>query len=240
MLTCIYDAWGSKLGHANVSLMLEPVTEPELFTDYIHVAPDEEKAQKVIRSVREKLSNECYKWLYYISCSEETDKLDIMYRYLVKAFHTGPCILNMLQDRTISRAMEINRKVGNEAHLSREFMRFSSVDNQVYVAHFSPKADVLVMVAPYFCDRMPSEYWVIIDATRQLAAVHPKNSDYYLRELTDEEINEIKKAADTHDEFIALWKTYFESIAIKERENYKCQRSHFPLWMRKHVTEFLP
>ena len=44
ILTCIYDAWASKLGHRNLRLMLEPVLEPELFCDYIHTEPDEYSA----------------------------------------------------------------------------------------------------------------------------------------------------------------------------------------------------
>ncbi len=238
MMTCIYDAWASKLGHSNVLLQLEPVLEPELFMNYIHVDPDDNKAESVVRSVKSKLSNECFHLLFNVSCSELPEKLDLMYRFLVKAFHIGPVIVNMLQDPDVIHMSQISKRVGNEAHLSLEFMRFASVDNQVYVAHFEPKADVIMMVAPHFCDRMPSEHWIIIDSARNIAAVHPKDSPYYLRSLTEKEASQLKEASESHDIFINLWKTYFDSIAIKERENYICQRSHFPLWMRKHVTEF--
>ncbi len=54
ILTCIYDAWASKLGHRNLRLMLEPVRELELFCDYIHTEPDSEKVSKVIRSIRKR------------------------------------------------------------------------------------------------------------------------------------------------------------------------------------------
>ena len=60
ILTCIYDAWASKLGHRNLRLMLEPVLEPELFCDYIHTEPDSEKVSKVIRSIRKKISAEAW------------------------------------------------------------------------------------------------------------------------------------------------------------------------------------
>ena len=35
-----------------------------------------------------------------------------------------------------------------------------------------------------------------------------------------------------------LWKDFFNTIGIKERENYQCQRNLMPLWYRKHMTEF--
>lgn len=242
IMTCIYEAWASKLGADNIELQLEENVEPSLFNSYIHVDANEEKAESVVRTIHQKLDFECYHFIYYASCSEAPDKADLIYRFLRYAFYYGPCARNMLQNPVILRIMELNRKVSNEAHLSKEFTRFNAVcrDNQIiYVAHFEPKADVLLMIAPYFQDRMPSEYWIIVDAVRNIAAVHPTNSDYYLRVLEPQEAEELKEAANSDDEFTALWKTYFNAIAIKERENYICQRGHFPLWMRKHVTEFL-
>ena len=56
MMTCIYDAWAARLGHSNIRLMTEPVDEPELFCQYRHIDPNLEKCQKVIRSVRTKIS----------------------------------------------------------------------------------------------------------------------------------------------------------------------------------------
>ena len=34
ILTCIYEAWNSRLGYRNVRLMTEPVGNLELFCDY--------------------------------------------------------------------------------------------------------------------------------------------------------------------------------------------------------------
>ena len=36
ILTCIYEAWNSRLGYRNVRLMTEPVGNLELFCDYCH------------------------------------------------------------------------------------------------------------------------------------------------------------------------------------------------------------
>lgn len=47
ILTCIYEAWNSRLGYRNVRLMTEPVGNLELFCDYCHVEPDTEKAASV-------------------------------------------------------------------------------------------------------------------------------------------------------------------------------------------------
>ena len=42
----------------------------------------------------------------------------------------------------------------------------------------------------------------------------------------------------TDDEYTDLWKVFFETIAIKERTNSKCQNNLFPMWTRTHAVEF--
>jgi len=34
------------------------------------------------------------------------------------------------------------------------------------------------------------------------------------------------------------WKAFFETISIKERENYERQRGKVPLWIREDMVEF--
>ena len=35
-----------------------------------------------------------------------------------------------------------------------------------------------------------------------------------------------------------LWKTFFETVAIRERTNLNCQKNHLPLRFRPYMTEF--
>ncbi|WP_303394159.1 DUF4130 domain-containing protein, partial [[Ruminococcus] torques] len=35
-----------------------------------------------------------------------------------------------------------------------------------------------------------------------------------------------------------LWKRFFHSVSIKERENPKCQQAHLPFRYRGEMTEF--
>ena len=37
MMTCIYEAWASHLGHNNIKLRTEPIGTMELFCEYRHV-----------------------------------------------------------------------------------------------------------------------------------------------------------------------------------------------------------
>jgi len=239
MLTCIFDAWASGLGHDNVALQLEPLGQMDLLTEYIHVESDSLKAERVRNSIIRKISQAAYMWVYYASLSAEPDALDTIYRFLVLGFKVGAHVMSMLQEAAVMRMMELRRQVGNEAHLFREFIRFTSHNNILYTAHFEPKSNCILLVSQHFADRMISEYWMIIDDARGIAAVHNPNEQCYFRQLTDAELNTLSATEDIYDEFTMLWQEYFKTIAIKERENPTCQMNHFPKWMRKHATEFI-
>ena len=45
------------------------------------------------------------------------------------------------------------------------------------------------------------------------------------------------KAAE-EDSYEALWKIFFETEAIRERNNPACQQNHLPLRFRPYMTEF--
>ncbi|WP_230398711.1 TIGR03915 family putative DNA repair protein [Novisyntrophococcus fermenticellae] len=238
MMTCIYDAWDSKLGHKNIRLLTEPVGNLELFCDYLHVDADKKKTASVINSIQNKISFEAYQMVFRCAMSQVPDKLDVIYRFLLFGFTYGSKVVNMLQIPAVSAIFEVNRSVLNEAHQFQEFLRFTLMQDNVLVSHIEPRSDILTFLAPQFEDRMPSENWMIIDDNRKTAVVHPTNSEFYLTSLSNEEFDRLKLLEDHSDPYIDLWKGFFETIGIKERKNYKCQRNHIPLWCRKHVTEF--
>lgn len=238
MMTCIYDAWESKNGHKNIRLELEPLEQQELFCEYIHVEADEEKTKKVVRSVQMKISYEAYLQIYRAAMSYEVDRLDAIYRFLLLGFAYGREITKMLTQAPVMRILELSRKVSNEAHYFREFTRFTSVDRKVYISHIEPKCNVLAMAATHFADRMPSEYWIMIDDNRSLAAVHPRNEEFYLTTLSEYELAYFKDIEKERDEFTELWQEFFNTIGIEARKNPKCQRNMMPLWYRKHAPEF--
>lgn len=239
MMTCIYEAWASRQGHSNVKLMLEPVGNLELFCDYVHVSADPEKSQKVVRSIQNKISHSAYRMVYGAAMSFREDKLDWIYRFLVQGFARGALVMDLLQEPAVAAVFEINRKVMNEAHYFREFIRFAAVGNQFLVSHIEPKCNVLEFLAPNFADRMPSENWMIIDDSRHIAVVQSADQDYYLTELSDDEYDRLIQLRNRSDGYSDLWEGFFCSISIGPREDYRRQRRMLPIWYRKNMIEFV-
>ncbi len=98
---------------------------------------------------------------------------------------------------------------------------------------------MLTLVAPHFSDRLPSENWMILDDNRQLAVVHPADPPFYLTRLSPDEIERLSLTESTSDPYEELWKGFFTAIAIKERSNPDCQRTHLPLHYRDLICRNL-
>lgn len=62
IMTCIYEAWASHLGHNNIKLRTEPLGTMELFCEYRHVEADKEKTESVIRTIQQKISFVHIRW----------------------------------------------------------------------------------------------------------------------------------------------------------------------------------
>lgn len=240
MMTCIYNAWcwALKHGHENLRLEREPVYQGTLLDEYVHVDADAGKVEKVVRSIKNKISDQAYLYVFYAALSEEEAALDAIYRFLRIGFANGAKVCSMYTNEQVMRLLELKRRVGKEAHYFREFARFNLIGEDVYVCHLEPKNNVVLLVGEHFADRMPSEHWMIIDDNRRLAVVHPKDEENYMRYLTEEEFLKLCHSEDCEDEYTELWRTFFHAISIRERENKACQRNLFPVWMRKHAVEF--
>ena len=158
---------------------------------------------------------------------------------LLLGFKYGNAALDMVQYEAVMRNRKIRVRLGKEVEHFKEFIRFHEVGGGRYVAHIEPKSKLLMTLGPAFTDRMPSEHWMIVDDVHREALVHPKDAEYYIRYLTEEELKELAETEKIRDGYNNLWQVFFDSIAIEQRINPKCQRTLFPLWMRRHADEFI-
>ena len=87
ILTGVYDAWASRLGHEHVRLRSGEYEDLELFCEYTEVAPDLTKAGKVLRTIQTRLGEEAYEMIAYAAAYPHTGKADAIYRMIVVGLH---------------------------------------------------------------------------------------------------------------------------------------------------------
>jgi probable DNA metabolism protein len=234
IFTGIYKAWEAGTSHTDVRIQAE--TTMSFFEDYIQVETNDELAAKVASSIQQKLSSDVYHTVYQGCMSDDEKKASCIYHFLQKAFRVGPEILNHLQDNDVATLFELSRRVGRESHFYLEFTRFEELENGVLCCKINPKSNVVPSIANHFSDRLHCENWIILDTTRNLAAVHKAHQGFVLtNNITEESLSSFCGISKDELIFQQLWQRFFDTIAIKERVNPALQRNMMPLRYRKYM-----
>ncbi|MDF2485289.1 MAG: hypothetical protein K0R46_1457, partial [Herbinix sp.] len=197
IFTAIYQAWSSRLGHAN--LKIEEKSEGskysniELFAEYIAVDTNSELSNKVAKSIKDKISLEAYEMSCRVALSDYEGKADLIYRFLILGFAVGSTIIEHMSNEVVNMIFKVNKNVGNEAHHLMGFVRFSEQDNGLLTSIIHPKNNVLTLITPHFADRLPQERFLIYDANRRLAALHVPNTPWIIAEVPDIDQNRVRE-----------------------------------------------
>lgn len=207
-----------------------------LFSTWIDVETDADKAALTMQTIQKRLGMRVYDAVFHTLCHYDDGRANLLFHFLIKAFQTGPRIIDMLADPHVMSIFEYDRKVSNEAHFFIELMRFTAIPGALY-GRISPKCTVLPFICDHFVDRYYHENFIIYDETHQIAAVHKAGaSDFFLTDdpTMDVDMERFKE----QDPFTSLWGVFFDSVAIKQRDNERCQNTLLPKWYRKHLDEF--
>lgn len=240
IFSAVYAAWELKYGHENTVIQVTGFAGQniELFANYVHLAPDTEKAAKVLNTIRRICSDDIYERLFRAACADASDKGDAIYRYIQVALRMGNRVKNHLTDPAVVRVMELSRAVGNAEHHYLGFLRFIEIPGNILLARYAPKPRLTELIMPHFADRFPEERFVIWDTNRNVAGVHVPGQNYIMLTLTESQVAMLQSYTEDNMQAEQMWKAFVESISIKERENKKLQQNNIPLHFRTYMPEF--
>lgn len=191
-----------------------------------------DKARRVAHSIPEKIGREAQQLVRDAFLTALPQKEAVMLRFLLKGYHEGPDIVYRLGDDDVYALRQAVQHLGNEAHLLKGFIRFSDADG-VLVAEIEPKNQVLPVLAEHFIARFSGERFLIYDRTHHSALIYDRER---VRIIAVEKL-ELPPPGVEERAFRALWKQFYETIAIEARYNPRCQRTHMPLRYRGVMTE---
>ncbi|HIZ55248.1 MAG TPA: TIGR03915 family putative DNA repair protein [Firmicutes bacterium] len=232
LLNCIFTSYERR--EAPEIVAAEEGFQQGLWTRTERIATDPDKAIRMEKGIVQRAGREILEnmFLSFLSCRADKDVW--IYRYARMAMKAGRQLQNMLTDSSVMTVADMVRKVGNEKVRMIEFIRFSEMENGVYYAEIGPDNDVLSLIMPHFTDRLSCIPFIIRDRKRNAAALYDTREWY----ITDASGMHLPSYAEDEAEFRRLWKRFFQTIAIRERANYICQRGHLPLKYRRYMTEF--
>lgn len=236
----IYDAWKLNLEGEQVGVSLKHALLQELFCEYLEVEESERKAAAVENLIKKHLGDEAYWHLYHAILAEDEDKGDAVLGMMIEAKRIPDSrkIMDHLSHPKVQRVFELSRKVSNEAHSYKEFVRFRELNSGVLFAKINPKNQVLTCIAEHFSNRLPLENWLIYDETHHMVLLHRERTQWVLVVGEEIDLTKTKCLSEEERRVEKLWKGFTESISIKERENPKLQRQHLPIRYRENMIEF--
>lgn len=243
ILTAVYVAWDSKVGHRNVEIRTEDPENMELFCVYHTVASDITKAEKVLNTIKKRLGEEITEYICYAACAESKEKGTAVYATLVDCLSVhgasyGKHHLENMKNPFVRKVIELHRTVWYEYHHYLGFLRFKQITEQVLFGTITPKNDILIFLQEHFSDRFSAEYWIIYDNKRKKALLHEPHSACSIYSGTDQLLEQLSAAEDMEQDYEQLFQQFCSSISIAERTNTSLQRQNLPLRFREHMVEF--
>ena len=228
-LSCVFDSYAHKEIPAGFSS-----GEDDVYTlfDSRRVSTDPGHAARVLRKIAA-LSPEAAVLLQrgFLTCLPEKELH--LFRLIAKLLREGPGFLRNRSDGTLFPVIRAVQHLNGEVHLLKGFVRFSDLGG-VLGGEIEPKNRVLPVLGGHFSARFHNERFFLYDRTHKEALFHVPGQSV-IRPLADFQMAPPDEA---EARCRLLWKRFYDTIAIRERENPRLRMSNMPKRYWGTMTEF--
>ncbi|MCL2368692.1 MAG: TIGR03915 family putative DNA repair protein [Oscillospiraceae bacterium] len=231
LLCCVYESYYEKELPALIFRYEEP---QETLFPVKEIVTDQGAMEKVERSIAKSISKEALRLVRLCYLSQMENKEITILHFLRMGYKIGPRVTNMLAHDVVGAITKSAQNVQGESHFYKEFLRFSEY-NGALVAIIEPKNFVLPMISAHYCDRFPSEQLLIYDKSHKYALLYQGGRP----ELVQLDHLELPEADAEERQYRALWKQFYNTIAIEGRINPKRRMGHMPKRYWAQLTEFM-
>ncbi|MDW8801770.1 TIGR03915 family putative DNA repair protein [Clostridium sp. A1-XYC3] len=199
------------------------------------ISTEYDKFNRVYNSIVEKLNDEVLTNLYYLYLSDIPDSDSLALKYLKLCYKYGINVNLAKNNDIIILVDKYIRRVTLEAHRFTGFVRFKEIAPLSFYASIEPDHNILPIILNHFTERFSDQNFIIHDLKRELAIVYNKKFPI----ITDfkKEDSKVFTSSLADDEFEALWKTFYNSVNIKERKNHRLRNLFMPRRYWTHLTE---
>ena len=229
LLTAVFDAY-SRRSFPDL-LLAEGEPFPLFYDEAVTICTDDAKVDRVWKGLQKRLSAMALSVITVTWLSELPEADMLLFRYIRKAID-------------VLEVSKVWKKVTNERLRVIQFLRFQKAADGTFFAAVKPVYNVLPLTLPHLKDRFADQCWLLYDLKREYGYY------YDLKEATEVRFEEKEahllsgllgeELMDADEKlFQQMWKTYFKSIAIKERLNPKLHRQHMPARFWKYMPEKL-
>lgn len=239
LLTIAFDCYISKQIPSDI--VFEKHYIGNFLNTAIYIKTNKEKAKRIWNGLYLNVSFDALYNCYYAFLSCRKSKEINVLKYILNAFVIGPKITSMLSIDYVLEVMKLRKNVLHESHKLKGLVRLSEVGNNLFYAPIHPDNNVIELLGHFLIKRFPTQNLILHDKNRNLVFLY--NANKSLQNSVNYEIIEVPSSikiptfSKEEKQFQDLWKTFFNTIAIKERTNPRLQMQYMPKKYWQDLTE---
>lgn len=195
----------------------------------IDVLTDKDKADRVFKKLEKILPHSELERIFIALKHDDPARFTIVFNYLKVIIDANKNLSEKFSDKRVFRFDNMVRQVLHEVHKFKGFIRFSKLENGIYYAKYEPDNDITQLIMPHFKARFKNMQFIIHDLKHDVIGAYSNGKS----KIVNKQIN----ALSVNDEFATLFKTYYNSIFIKERKNERTMLGFMPKRYHKNLPE---
>ena len=199
------------------------------------VEADPALARRVEDSIREKVCPDALGMVQqgFLTCMEEKELRLI--RFILLGYRHGARALAMSVHPDVHAIDKALLYLKNEAHFHVEFLRFADCGGFL-AGMITPNNRVLPLIVGHFTARLNTERFMIFDKTHGMGFVYrpgAREGEFFHADAVD-----LPEPSEEEARYQALWRKFYDTIAVEGRVNPKLRRGMMPMRYWKNMTEF--
>lgn len=241
LLTAVFDIYALRLTQVDLQTKKEEWRSTALFEEVKQVVTDPVRAGRVLKGLKQKLTNVGIHRLYAAHLAEMDGEENTLVGYMRYVFDSPYNIEEDYGNKYVMRVSEMVRMVRREKHRMEAFIRFQKLKDETFYAAIEPDFNVLPLLIRHFKNRYTDQKWIIYDNRRKYGVYYDMHDVQYVSfDFNETEQGKVISAY-TEDESLYqdLWRNYFKSVNIQARKNTLLHLRHVPRRYWKHLTEKL-
>lgn len=218
--------------HDKDAVLTSTAQQLSLGQETVVITADPVLAEKITKRLLS-FDKHCMKDLDLLLRSGDPDKDATAFNYFRLLAQEKHPVRSMLANHASLAAADCIRRTERELDRMRGFVRFMESASGALYAPISPDNDIVSLLLPHFRARLTGFPFVLHDVKRKKAGVYDGKHSFCIPLDRAEVV-----LSANENEWQNLWKDYFDSVNIPERERLKQMRGYLPVRYRKFMPEF--
>ena len=204
-----------------------------LFEEIIEIETSKENSTKVLNAIKKNFNKQSLqKILNIFMCDTKNFELDLL-SFIIIGFKDKNELFN-INNPFVFSLNTLEKELFRLVHKMYAYARFEELEDGTLYTKIDSKFNVIYFLAKHFMKRFNNQKFIIHDVKRKLAFI--KTNDFIgVQEVAS---FEVPTYSQNEEKFQKLWKSFFNAVSIKERENLKLQQNQVPLIYRTYMSEF--